>query len=41
MVSYRDSEEQRAKEMHVVDPRTEEEKAAEAELQKRDAQGAC
>ena len=34
MVSYRDSEEQRAKEMHVVDPRTEEEKAAEAELQK-------
>ena len=34
MVSYRDSEEVRAKEMHVEDPRSEEEKQAEAELQK-------
>ena len=33
MSSYRDLEEQRAKQMHVVDPRTEEEKIAEAVLQ--------
>lgn len=33
MASYRDLEEQRAKQMHVTDPRTEEEKAAEAALQ--------
>jgi len=34
MTKYRDEEEEKAKRMHVVDPRTEEEKAAEAELQK-------
>ena len=33
MAEYRDTEEQRAKAMHVVDPRTEEEKEAEAALQ--------
>ena len=34
MVDYRDQEETRAKELHVVDERTEEQKAAEAEMQR-------
>ena len=34
MVGYRDQEETRAKELHVVDERTEEQKAAEAEMQR-------